>query len=92
MQLCKPWLNSLCVVSTVRCGELRSIIYLFLPFGPFQLNKEFQAEEAPTVILCISMQWFREWESFVKGKDNGTRTHKHIKTHFLGRECSLCRV
>ncbi|XP_077442296.1 ubiquitin carboxyl-terminal hydrolase 20 isoform X3 [Vanacampus margaritifer] len=34
------------------------------------LNKEFQAEEAPGVILCISMQWFREWESFVKGKDN----------------------
>lgn len=45
------------------------------PVSPFvsrlQLNKEFQAEEAPTVILCISMQWFREWESFVKGKDNG---------------------
>ncbi|XP_061912769.1 ubiquitin carboxyl-terminal hydrolase 20 isoform X1 [Entelurus aequoreus] len=35
-----------------------------------KLNKEFQADEAPTVILCISMQWFREWESFVKGKDN----------------------
>uniref|UniRef100_M3ZUK7 Ubiquitin carboxyl-terminal hydrolase n=1 Tax=Xiphophorus maculatus TaxID=8083 RepID=M3ZUK7_XIPMA len=35
-----------------------------------KLNKEFQAEEAPSVILCISMQWFREWESFVKGKDN----------------------
>lgn len=35
-----------------------------------KLNKEFQAEEAPTVILCISMQWFREWEGFVKGKDN----------------------
>uniref|UniRef100_A0A8D0A6J8 Ubiquitin carboxyl-terminal hydrolase n=1 Tax=Sander lucioperca TaxID=283035 RepID=A0A8D0A6J8_SANLU len=35
-----------------------------------KLNKEFQAEEAPMVILCISMQWFREWESFVKGKDN----------------------
>ncbi|CAL8278672.1 unnamed protein product [Merluccius merluccius] len=35
-----------------------------------KLNKEFQAEEAPGVILCISMQWFREWESFVKGKDN----------------------
>ncbi|XP_012695322.2 ubiquitin carboxyl-terminal hydrolase 20 isoform X2 [Clupea harengus] len=35
-----------------------------------KLNKEFQAEEAPAVILCISMQWFREWESFVKGKDN----------------------
>uniref|UniRef100_A0A8C5CFQ3 Ubiquitin carboxyl-terminal hydrolase n=1 Tax=Gadus morhua TaxID=8049 RepID=A0A8C5CFQ3_GADMO len=35
-----------------------------------KLNKEFQAEEAPSGILCISMQWFREWESFVKGKDN----------------------
>ncbi|XP_023663678.1 ubiquitin carboxyl-terminal hydrolase 20 isoform X2 [Paramormyrops kingsleyae] len=35
-----------------------------------KLNKEFQAEEAPSVILCISMQWFREWESFVKGRDN----------------------
>ncbi|XP_034047432.1 ubiquitin carboxyl-terminal hydrolase 20 [Thalassophryne amazonica] len=35
-----------------------------------KLNKEFQAEEAPTVILCITMQWFREWEGFVKGKDN----------------------
>ncbi|XP_066513586.1 ubiquitin carboxyl-terminal hydrolase 20 isoform X3 [Hoplias malabaricus] len=35
-----------------------------------KLNKDFQAEEAPSVIFCISMQWFREWESFVKGKDN----------------------
>ncbi|XP_061554139.1 ubiquitin carboxyl-terminal hydrolase 20 isoform X2 [Phycodurus eques] len=35
-----------------------------------KLNKEFQAEEAPSVILCISMQWFREWETFVKAKDN----------------------
>lgn len=42
-----------------------------------QLNKEFQAEEAPTVILCISMQWFREWESFVKGKDNGRKPYRH---------------
>lgn len=36
-----------------------------------QLNKAFQAEESPAVIYCISMQWFREWEAFVKGKDNG---------------------
>lgn len=35
-----------------------------------QLNKAFQAEESPSVIYCISMQWFREWEAFVKGKDN----------------------
>ncbi|KAG9462410.1 hypothetical protein GDO78_014179 [Eleutherodactylus coqui] len=34
------------------------------------MNKAFQAEEFPTVIFCISMQWFREWEAFVKGKDN----------------------
>lgn len=27
------------------------------------------------MILCISMQWFREWESFVKGKDNGMSLH-----------------
>uniref|UniRef100_A0A452RTU9 Ubiquitin carboxyl-terminal hydrolase n=1 Tax=Ursus americanus TaxID=9643 RepID=A0A452RTU9_URSAM len=35
-----------------------------------KLNKAFQAEECPGVIYCISMQWFREWEAFVKGKDN----------------------
>ncbi|XP_025769337.1 ubiquitin carboxyl-terminal hydrolase 20 [Puma concolor] len=35
-----------------------------------KLNKAFQAEESPSVIYCISMQWFREWEAFVKGKDN----------------------
>ncbi|XP_059266542.1 ubiquitin carboxyl-terminal hydrolase 20 isoform X1 [Mustela nigripes] len=33
-----------------------------------KLNKAFQAEESPGVIYCISMQWFREWEAFVKGK------------------------
>uniref|UniRef100_G1SDU0 Ubiquitin carboxyl-terminal hydrolase n=1 Tax=Oryctolagus cuniculus TaxID=9986 RepID=G1SDU0_RABIT len=36
-----------------------------------KLNKAFQAEEAPGGIYCISMQWFREWEAFVKGKDSG---------------------
>ncbi|XP_030629830.1 ubiquitin carboxyl-terminal hydrolase 33 [Chanos chanos] len=35
-----------------------------------RLNKAFQEEESPSVIYCISMQWFREWEGFVKGKDN----------------------
>ncbi|XP_035278266.1 ubiquitin carboxyl-terminal hydrolase 33 [Anguilla anguilla] len=35
-----------------------------------RLNKAFQEEESPAVIYCISMQWFREWEAFVKGKDN----------------------
>ncbi|XP_046884085.1 ubiquitin carboxyl-terminal hydrolase 33 [Hypomesus transpacificus] len=35
-----------------------------------RLNKAFQEEESPVAIYCISMQWFREWEGFVKGKDN----------------------
>ncbi|XP_029687507.1 ubiquitin carboxyl-terminal hydrolase 33 isoform X2 [Takifugu rubripes] len=35
-----------------------------------RLNKAFQEDESPAVIYCISMQWFREWEGFVKGKDN----------------------
>ncbi|XP_030063707.1 ubiquitin carboxyl-terminal hydrolase 20 isoform X1 [Microcaecilia unicolor] len=35
-----------------------------------KLNKAFQAEESPSIIYCINMQWFREWEAFVKGKDN----------------------
>uniref|UniRef100_A0A8C2JA23 Ubiquitin carboxyl-terminal hydrolase n=1 Tax=Cyprinus carpio TaxID=7962 RepID=A0A8C2JA23_CYPCA len=34
-----------------------------------RLNKAFQEEESPVVIYCITMQWFREWEAFVKGKD-----------------------
>uniref|UniRef100_A0A8L0DSG9 Ubiquitin carboxyl-terminal hydrolase n=1 Tax=Oncorhynchus mykiss TaxID=8022 RepID=A0A8L0DSG9_ONCMY len=36
-----------------------------------RLNKAFQEEESPLIIYCISMQWFREWEGFVKGKNNG---------------------
>lgn len=52
------------------------IFVLTVPFAPLcappaQLNKAFQAEESPGVIYCISMQWFREWEAFVKGKDSG---------------------
>ncbi|KAJ8011043.1 hypothetical protein DPEC_G00054090 [Dallia pectoralis] len=35
-----------------------------------RLNKAFQEEDSPLVIYCISMQWFREWEAFVKGKDS----------------------
>uniref|UniRef100_A0A3B5R2C8 Ubiquitin carboxyl-terminal hydrolase n=1 Tax=Xiphophorus maculatus TaxID=8083 RepID=A0A3B5R2C8_XIPMA len=45
--------------------RLKSELDLFV-----RLNKAFQEEESPVVIYCISMQWFREWEGFVKGKDN----------------------
>lgn len=38
---------------------------------PFQLNRAFQEEESPSTFYCISMQWFREWEGFVKAKDSG---------------------
>ncbi|XP_044288243.1 ubiquitin carboxyl-terminal hydrolase 33 isoform X1 [Varanus komodoensis] len=34
-----------------------------------RLNRAFQEEESPSIFYCISMQWFREWEGFVKGKD-----------------------
>uniref|UniRef100_A0A8C9U2J8 Ubiquitin carboxyl-terminal hydrolase n=1 Tax=Scleropages formosus TaxID=113540 RepID=A0A8C9U2J8_SCLFO len=60
------YLCSICQVEIDTLAKRRKVeIDTFI-----KLNKEFQAEEAPTVILCISMQWFREWESFVKGKDN----------------------
>ncbi|KAF3819706.1 hypothetical protein GH733_015215 [Mirounga leonina] len=31
-----------------------------------RLNRAFQEEDSPATFYCISMQWFREWESFVK--------------------------
>ncbi|KAF6112162.1 ubiquitin specific peptidase 33 [Phyllostomus discolor] len=34
-----------------------------------RLNRAFQEEDSPATFYCISMQWFREWENFVKGKD-----------------------
>lgn len=35
-----------------------------------QLNKEFQqAEESPVVIYAIAMNWFRQWQYFVRGKE-----------------------
>uniref|UniRef100_A0A8C2T9B6 Ubiquitin carboxyl-terminal hydrolase n=1 Tax=Coturnix japonica TaxID=93934 RepID=A0A8C2T9B6_COTJA len=35
-----------------------------------RLYRAFQEEESPSTFYCISMQWFREWEEFVKGKDS----------------------
>lgn len=61
-------------------------------FSSLQLNKEFQAEEAPTVILCISMQWFREWESFVKGKDNGISLQLDKYGGALKSSLCLCKI
>jgi ubiquitin carboxyl-terminal hydrolase 20/33 len=35
------------------------------------LNKEGQpADESPVVRYAIAMNWFRQWESFVKGKES----------------------
>ncbi|XP_046362270.1 ubiquitin carboxyl-terminal hydrolase 20-like isoform X2 [Haliotis rufescens] len=36
-----------------------------------QLNEDFQTDECPAVIFAISMAWFKEWESFVRGKAEG---------------------
>uniref|UniRef100_A0A8C0EWD2 Ubiquitin carboxyl-terminal hydrolase n=1 Tax=Bubo bubo TaxID=30461 RepID=A0A8C0EWD2_BUBBB len=35
-----------------------------------RLNRAFREKGSPSTFYCISMQWFREWEGFVKGKDN----------------------
>ncbi|KAJ3605058.1 hypothetical protein NHX12_027108 [Muraenolepis orangiensis] len=60
------YMCAICQVEIVTLAKRRKVeVETFI-----KLNKEFQAEEAPSVILCISMQWFREWEGFVKGKDN----------------------
>ncbi|XP_076360127.1 LOW QUALITY PROTEIN: ubiquitin carboxyl-terminal hydrolase 20-like [Tachypleus tridentatus] len=34
------------------------------------LNKEFQSLESPSVVYAISMSWFKQWESFVRAKEN----------------------
>lgn len=47
------------------------LLFLLPALSAPQLNKTFQEEESPVVIYCISMQWFREWEGFVKGVDTG---------------------
>lgn len=45
------------------------------------------------MILCISMQWFREWESFVKGKDNGTTPRREtVELHVLVLDLFLYKV
>ena len=37
-----------------------------------QLNEEFQADDSPSsVIYCISLAWFKQWEAFVKAKQRG---------------------
>ncbi|MEE6494691.1 hypothetical protein FKM82_001846 [Ascaphus truei] len=66
-----PAVNHLCVCHTCQ-AELEKIekkrkieLETFI-----RLNKAFQEEDSPAVIYCISMQWFREWEGFVKGKDS----------------------
>ncbi|XP_054836038.1 ubiquitin carboxyl-terminal hydrolase 33 isoform X2 [Eublepharis macularius] len=40
-----------------------------------RLNRAFQEESSPSIFYCISMQWFREWEGFVKGKDSDPPGH-----------------
>ncbi|XP_070602297.1 ubiquitin carboxyl-terminal hydrolase 33 isoform X1 [Erythrolamprus reginae] len=66
-----PAVNHLCVcytcqVETEKIEKRRKTeLEMFI-----RLNRAFQEEESPSIFYCISMQWFREWEAFVKGKDN----------------------
>ncbi|XP_068228598.1 ubiquitin carboxyl-terminal hydrolase 20-like isoform X1 [Palaemon carinicauda] len=34
-----------------------------------KLHKMFQDEEYPSIVYAISMKWFRQWESFVRGRE-----------------------
>ncbi|XP_063587486.1 ubiquitin carboxyl-terminal hydrolase 20-like isoform X5 [Penaeus indicus] len=34
-----------------------------------RLHKMFQDEEHPSIVYAISMRWFRQWESFVRGRE-----------------------
>lgn len=34
-----------------------------------RLHKMFQGEEHPNIVYAISMRWFRQWESFVRGRE-----------------------
>ncbi|CAL4076407.1 unnamed protein product [Meganyctiphanes norvegica] len=34
-----------------------------------RLHKMFQGEEHPYIVYAISMRWFRQWESFVRGRE-----------------------
>ena len=35
-----------------------------------QLNERFKDEDNPSVIFAISMAWFKEWENFVREKED----------------------
>lgn len=34
------------------------------------LNNEFVSQENPPIVYAFSINWFKQWESFVKGKEN----------------------
>ncbi|XP_018415362.1 PREDICTED: ubiquitin carboxyl-terminal hydrolase 33 [Nanorana parkeri] len=65
-----PAVNHLCVCHTCQIEQDKTEKRRKMELETFiRLNKAFQEEDSLAVIYCISMQWFREWEGFVKGKD-----------------------
>lgn len=53
------------------------------------LHQEFQEQETPSAIYCLSSSWFKVWEGFVTGRKRevSTATHNkllvHLSTHYL---------
>ena len=53
----------------------------------FQLNHDYPANENVDT-YCISMRWFRQWEMFVKGQEQGITTATII-LYFHARDFNL---
>lgn len=43
-----------------------------------QLHSEFQNEDNPCTVYAISMQWFKEWENFVRARTDGKCTPQPV--------------
>ncbi|XP_035684989.1 ubiquitin carboxyl-terminal hydrolase 20-like isoform X1 [Branchiostoma floridae] len=65
-----PVVNHLFVCATCQVEQERLEKRRKIEMETFiKLNKAFQEEDSPPIIYYISMKWFREWEAFVKGKE-----------------------
>uniref|UniRef100_H2ZZD0 ubiquitinyl hydrolase 1 n=1 Tax=Latimeria chalumnae TaxID=7897 RepID=H2ZZD0_LATCH len=58
-----------------------------------RLNNKFPEKELPEVLHCINMQWMRQWEGFVKAKDNDPPgpINNHNLTEKKGGRLSLIK-
>uniref|UniRef100_A0A8C1R8Q4 Ubiquitin carboxyl-terminal hydrolase n=1 Tax=Cyprinus carpio TaxID=7962 RepID=A0A8C1R8Q4_CYPCA len=71
LYVCHTCQNEIEKLEKRRKNELDMFVMVSFSFPScvFSLSPSLLSFESPVVIYCISMQWFREWEGFVKGKD-----------------------